>query len=156
MSANILSIKEMRAYLARVMALLDHPAVLALQHDCEDYSGLVEETGARLEALENAAVVDKVQPMLDLSTAHVPEPKSVRSFKINDDSDAMATAPDFGECRWTAHEFGWVVYISECIDASVVPEWLHPAYKQAMKHKCVLINFDVDGPIHPNLPTWDW
>lgn len=86
-----------------------------------------------------------IAAMLDLNVWHVP-----------------SEAPDFGECRVVEHEYGWVVFISGSLSdkqdefEEEVPEWLRPAYRRALEHDCILINFDSDGPTVDNLPTWEW
>lgn len=84
------------------------------------------------------------QIVLDLSTAHMPE------------SD-----PDWGSLRVAVHEYGAVVFVlsdREDLDFEHEdePEWIRPAMALARKHDCLLVNFDRDGEVCEDLPTWEW
>ena len=80
-----------------------------------------------------------IQRMLDLSSGHVPE--------------SQVDAFDVGELRWSAHEYGWVVWPMH--DAEV-PDWFRPIHELALNASCLLINFDRDGDEDATLPTYEW
>jgi hypothetical protein len=83
-----------------------------------------------------------VQKALDLSTSHIPEPGSGES-------------PDFG-VRNSQHFWGWVVFVAPGLDEDAIPEWFRPAYRKAVSLECVVILYDADGPVDPDLPAYDW
>lgn len=76
--------------------------------------------------------------MLDLSNAHIPSP----------------TCTDFGSLRFAENEYGWVVWVSP--NEEDVPDWFQPIHDYAVKHSCVIINFDVDAEVMSDFQTWDW
>lgn len=78
-------------------------------------------------------VREVIHKMLDLSTAHVP-----------------AGTVDFGNSRWVAHEYGYVVFISP----EDIPEWFEPIHRKAVENDCLLVNFDADGEESPDLETY--
>ena len=75
--------------------------------------------------------------VLDLSTAHVPNPK-----------------PDFGDVRVEAHEYGWIVWVTDITDEGA--DWLKPILAEARKRECVLVLFDQDAEKFDGLKTYDW
>ena len=82
---------------------------------------------------------------LDLSTAHVPE-AVVSTTNIN--------APLYvGTLRCIAHTFGWVIWPA---DGAEVPEWFKPILVMALRHECVVILFDCDAEVIPDLPVYQW
>lgn len=84
-----------------------------------------------------------IEKVLDLSTAHAPSPN-----------------PDFGEARYVAHSFGWIVFVQgpqgNHQELDGVPAWLIPIMMKAQNEKCILINFDMDAEEIEGLSTWDW
>ena len=85
---------------------------------------------------------------LDISTAHVPPPTS-DDFR-----------PDVGPHRLTRHEYGWFVTLmpAESLPDSEEqePDWFRPVGNLARREGCSIVNFDQDGDVHPDLPTFDW
>ena len=83
------------------------------------------------------------QVVLDLSTAHMPGPE-----------------PEWGSLRVAVHEYGAVVFVhgsgEEWTDTEGEPKWIRPAMALARKHDCLLVNFDRDGEVCEDLPTWEW
>ena len=82
--------------------------------------------------------------ILDVSTRHAP-----------------STAPDFGDLRWgpAADGYGWVLWLPEFGPAENFrehPKWLRPILRKAQRETCVMLNFDRDGHLHADLPTFDW
>jgi len=75
--------------------------------------------------------------LLDLSTAHAPNP-----------------SPDFGDVRVEGHEFGWIVWVTDATEDGA--EWLKPILAEARKHKCVLVLFDQDASTFDGLQIYDW
>lgn len=80
-----------------------------------------------------------ISPMLDLSTAHVP----------NED-------PDFGGLRTIAHKYGWIVFCPISDTDINIPNWIRPHLMVAWRHDCILINFDQAAETYDTLPTWEW
>lgn len=82
-----------------------------------------------------------IQNMLDLSTAHLPSP-----------------SPEFGDLRHSWGEYGVIVFvhpIEDDDDEFIMPEWFKPIYILAMKHDCILVNFDQDAEISPLFAAYD-
>ena len=97
-----------------------------------------------------------IETMLDLSSAHIPPPKQ----------EQLLALPEFGSCRWSIHKYGWIVFVC-AVEAAVetpgifipedgTPEWLIPIMNKAIEHKCMLINFDQDGPVVEEFQTYAW
>lgn len=85
-----------------------------------------------------------LKTMVDLSTAHVPEPN-----------------PDFGDLRAQPHKYGWIVFVhgAEAGDDGAndgVPVWLLPIVEYAQAHGAFLVNFDQDGTRCDMFQTWEW
>lgn len=80
-----------------------------------------------------------IHPMLDLSTAHMPGQNA-----------------DFGDVRWEEHQYGWIVFVSPETEISQAASWLRPILRYAKKHKCYLINFDVDAEELSAFKRYSW
>lgn len=82
-----------------------------------------------------------LMPMLDLSTAHMPEED-----------------PDFGEVRTAPHEYGYVVWVTDPDPQTKdkIPSWLYPIIEAAYRSECVLINFDRDADTVEAFQKHDW
>jgi hypothetical protein len=78
-------------------------------------------------------MINVIQNMLDLSTAHMPGPN-----------------PDWGGARAESHAFGWILFLSDRDDEAHLPcpEWLKPIVLYALDNDCILVNFDQDGDIY--------
>lgn len=84
-----------------------------------------------------------VYSMLDLSTAHIPDPEG--GF------------PDFGTLRSSVHEYGWIVFVvQDPPEDEEEPDWIRQILAHARKYKCVLINFDQDASESDLFPTYEW
>ena len=80
--------------------------------------------------------------MIVLSTGHVPGPE-----------------PSFGDIRFCSHEYGWILFVANFEDIEfqeLVPDWLKPIYRYAINNNCVIINFDRDGDLLDQFPSWIW
>lgn len=92
-----------------------------------------------------------IQLVMDLSTGHVPEKEA-------------KGCPDFWGARTLETEFGWVVWPTrldpeewEAMEEDdQPPKWLRPILKLAYAEEVMMINFDRDGEVHPDLPTYEW
>ena len=84
-------------------------------------------------------MLGEIEQVLVLSTAHMP-----------------CTSPDFGGIRHCEHEHGYIVFV--CPDGCDVdiPDWLKKLVAIAVGQRCDYINFDSDGGVDGNLPTWEW
>ncbi len=102
---------------------------------------VVDISGTLLANGYSPSVVDRnIKSILDLSTSHMPSEN-----------------PDFGEVRFEAHEYGYVLWVVD--DSAVqsnVPEWLYPILRIARKNNCMLIVFDADASTLDGFETWQW
>jgi len=81
-----------------------------------------------------------ITTMLDLSTSNAP-----------------SNCPSFGSFRFVTHEYGWTVFVdADRTDDCDCPDWFRPILMEAVKHKCVLINFDRDADEDSGFKTYDW
>jgi hypothetical protein len=74
--------------------------------------------------------------MFDISTAHSP---------------SGLLLPEMGGMRFEEHEYGFIVFVTEPEES---PHWIREIMQEAVKQKCILINFDADGEIVDGLPTY--
>lgn len=90
--------------------------------------------------------------MLDVSTAHMPPPKGIAC--------STTARPDFGMLGYCAHEYGWIVFVYGSLDDAAreetIPKWMRPIYVEAERLGCILINFDMNGEVCSDFPTYDW
>lgn len=90
---------------------------------------------------------DAIRKMLDLSTAHLPE-------SLGTDLTA-----EYGVTAYRT-EYGFLMWVpddpSEVNDDASVPSEVLIIQKYARALGCDYVLFDRDGPINPNLPTWEW
>lgn len=53
-------------------------------------------------------------------------------------------------------EYGWFLWVPTIDVLEDIPEELLNVFKFARKHDCAYVMFDRDGPIEPELQSWDW
>jgi hypothetical protein len=81
-----------------------------------------------------------IQPMLDLSTAHMPE-----------------SEPDWWNFKFAQVDSGYVVWVSEAeIEDNNCPPWLEEIMLYALERGCVLIQFHSDAPVAAMFETYEW
>ncbi|WP_152385756.1 hypothetical protein [Achromobacter sp. GbtcB20] len=108
---------------------------------------------------QRVAILAEVLPMLQpslpaipqrlvsvvLSTAHIPD---------------EAPARDFLDQMGVSMEFGWLWKVpprlAEVRDCLVLPAWLHPILAYADSNGIDRIEFDKDGDVIDDVPTYDW
>lgn len=94
---------------------------------------------------------DAIRKMLDLSTAHLPQAYG--------DADGLTSVD--GVVAYTT-EYGFITWVpddpQDNADAydGMVPSSVLTIQKYARALGCDYVLFDRDGPVNPNLPTWEW
>jgi hypothetical protein len=91
-----------------------------------------------------------VRQFLDLSTRHLP--------------DRFATQVNLTECDGLVvyeMRYGWLLWVPEDPDAREdfgpdVPHEVLVVQRYARSLGCDYVMFDRDGPVDPQLPSWDW
>ena len=79
----------------------------------------------------------KHQPILSLSTAHMP-----------------SSYPHFGSHIYMDHHLGYYIVVTPVTENT--PTWLRPIMVEAFQNKCKLIEFHRDEDTTPKFQTWDW
>jgi len=82
---------------------------------------------------------------LTLSTVHVPS--------SNEEFASECIEVSKYECGWWAS-----LSVEGLINGGIddIPDWFRPAVEYAIKNDCSIINFDRDGPLYEELPSWEW
>jgi hypothetical protein len=105
------------------------------------------EIGPMLSKLDWTGIFDLPvrKGALDLSTGHVPLEKLDRNV------------PDLKVVhRCQAHEYGWVIFLGDKEEDTLVPDWFRPILKVARASGCMFINFDRDGDRTDLLPWYGY
>lgn len=92
-----------------------------------------------------------VRTFLDLSTRHLPE--RVMNAPLNSIEGVVAFQDEYGEWLWVPQE---VVAHAQAYLGHGFPPFVLAIQSYARSLGCDYIRLDRDGPIDPQLPTWDW
>ena len=96
-------------------------------------------------------MTDEISKMLTLSTAHVTK-FTADMFHYNVHKSVLPV-------YYSKGEYGWLVHIHELDDDMSVlqyPTDIQELIAYARSLGCEWLCLDQDGPINPNLPSWEW
>jgi hypothetical protein len=89
---------------------------------------------------------NEISQVLTLSTSHLTE-KTIEGLEAGE---------TFGQTIFEKGDYGWWVYVGIAPVTDCMPIDLASCMVKALHAQCEWICFDSDGPVNPNLPTFDW